>query len=111
MNHWKDIREDLDLRQKEVADYLGISRSAYSNYENGSRKPDPDTLMKLADFFRVSVDELLGHVPATGTEFSLAAKEKSLIRKYRALSPKGQLRIQKQVELEWEMENPHLPTR
>lgn len=56
----KDLREDNDLKQQQVADYLGITRSAYSNYENGIREIPLELLMKLADFYHVSVDYLLG---------------------------------------------------
>lgn len=56
----KDLREDRDLKQQQVADYLGITRSAYSNYENGIREIPLAVLMKAADFYQVSVDYLLG---------------------------------------------------
>ena len=56
----KDLREDRDLKQQQVADYLGITRSAYSNYETGSREIPLAVLMKAADFYQVSVDYLLG---------------------------------------------------
>lgn len=56
----KDLREDKDLKQQDLADYLGITRSAYSNYENGIREVPLTVLMKIADFYRVSVDYLLG---------------------------------------------------
>ncbi|WP_439022639.1 helix-turn-helix domain-containing protein [Bacillus thuringiensis] len=46
--------------QEEVAKYLGISRARYSHYENGRSEPDNETLKKLADFFDISVDYLLG---------------------------------------------------
>ena len=104
MNHWKDIREDRDIHQRDVAEYLGISRSAYSNYENGTRSPDIGTLKKLADFFCISMDELLDYSPRNRKEPGLSPKEKSLLRKYRTLSAKGQLRLQKQLDLELEME-------
>ena len=56
----KDLREDRDLKQQQVADDLGITRSAYSNYENGIREIPLAVLMKAADFYQVSVDYLLG---------------------------------------------------
>ena len=105
MIHWKDLREDLDLHQKDVAKYLGISRSAYSNYENGTRKPDPETLKKLAELFHVSVDELLDYTPENSAEFRLCSKEKELILKYRALSKIGRLRIERQLQFEQELES------
>lgn len=56
----KSIREDRDLTQQEVARYLEISRSAYSNYENGIRAAPIEIYVKLATYYRVSVDELIG---------------------------------------------------
>ena len=54
------LREQLNVTQKADADYIGLSRQAYAHYEFGDRYPDLKTLCKLADFFGVSVDYLLG---------------------------------------------------
>jgi transcriptional regulator with XRE-family HTH domain len=54
------LRKELKLSQYELADRLGYSRGKLSNYEQGSRQPDYDTLQKLADFFGVTTDYLLG---------------------------------------------------
>jgi len=48
-----------------MADYLGITNQAYSNYENGAREPSHDTLVKLADYFNVTVDYILGRADNT----------------------------------------------
>lgn len=56
----KKIREQKNLSQKRVADALGISNVQLSRYETGDRKPDPETIASLADYFDVSVDYLLG---------------------------------------------------
>lgn len=55
----KAVREKKRVSQQEVADYLGITRQAYSHYEVGRRKPDYETLLKLAEFYGVSVLDLL----------------------------------------------------
>ena len=47
--------------QVEIAKYLGVTRGTIARYENGYREPDQYTLKKLADFFDVSVDYLIGH--------------------------------------------------
>lgn len=60
LQHLKDIREDNDIRQKTLADYLGVSQNTYSQYENGIIAISPEMLIKLADYFDVSVDYLLG---------------------------------------------------
>lgn len=56
----KDIREDRDLTQREVADYLHIRQNTYSQYENGQRALPIDTLIKLARYFDMSTDYILG---------------------------------------------------
>lgn len=56
----KKLRTSRDLLQKDVANYLGITTSAYGFYEQGKRQPDPETISKLANFFNVTTDYLLG---------------------------------------------------
>jgi transcriptional regulator with XRE-family HTH domain len=56
----RDLREDRDLKQRQVADYLNCSQQVYSNYELGQRDIPTDILIKLSDFYGVSVDYLLG---------------------------------------------------
>ena len=55
----KGLREDSDLTQEELASALQITRSALANYENAIREPDFRLLVKIADFFNVSLDYLL----------------------------------------------------
>lgn len=54
------LRNNKNVNQKEVADYLQLTRQAYSRYERGEREPDFETLKKLAKYFNVSIDYLLG---------------------------------------------------
>ena len=56
----KELRKEKGLSQKELAAYLGISNAAYSLYERGDREPNISTLMKIANYYGVTVDELLG---------------------------------------------------
>lgn len=60
MEHLKKLRESKGLLQKDVAEFLGVDRTTYVKYEKGKNDPDSRTLLKLAKFFGVSVDELLG---------------------------------------------------
>lgn len=60
MNRIRDLREDMDLRQIDVARATGIDQKTLSNYETGKTNPDSDAIIKLADFFGVSADFLLG---------------------------------------------------
>ena len=56
----REIREHSEKTQTEVAKYLGVTRQAYNNYELGNRQLNPDMLDKLADYFNVTTDYLLG---------------------------------------------------
>ena len=59
-NRLKDLREDKDLRQIDVACAIGIDQKTLSNYETGKTNPDSYALVRLADFFNVSIDYLVG---------------------------------------------------
>ena len=56
----RNLREDRDLRQKDLAAMLNVSQNTYSQYETGVIELTASTLIKLADFYDVSVDYLLG---------------------------------------------------
>lgn len=56
----RDLREDHDLKQIELADYLGVTQQTYSNYENGHREIPTSVVVQLAQFYKVSTDYLLG---------------------------------------------------
>ena len=56
----KDLREDKDLSQKEIAKILNMSQTGYSKYEVGTNDIPKKILIKLAQFYNTSVDYLLG---------------------------------------------------
>ena len=56
----KDLREDKDLLQKDIAEILGISQTVYSRYERGFQTIPVIHLLKLADFYQTSTDYILG---------------------------------------------------
>lgn len=60
MSRIKEIREDKDLTQSEVAKILNVTQVAYSYYELGKRQLPIDLLIKLAKFYNISTDYLLG---------------------------------------------------
>lgn len=55
----RDMREDNDLTQEQVADYLHIRQSTYSQYENERRQIPLSALIQLADYYKTSTDYLL----------------------------------------------------
>lgn len=56
----RNLREDSDLNQATVAEYLSVSQRAYSRYETGERAIPVEALSKLADYYDVTVDYLIG---------------------------------------------------
>ena len=56
----RDLREDRDLRQKDIADYLRCTQVSYSHYELGKRDIPTDVLIRLAEYYGTSIDYLLG---------------------------------------------------
>ncbi|ACL18721.1 transcriptional regulator, XRE family [Desulfitobacterium hafniense DCB-2] len=56
----RDLREDRDLTQQDLADLLKVSQATYSRYESGALDIPSTSLIKLARFYKTSVDYLLG---------------------------------------------------
>lgn len=56
----RNIREDRDIRQRQIAEYLNVSQNTYSQYENGVISLSAETAVRLAEFYGTSVDYLLG---------------------------------------------------
>lgn len=90
----KKLRTQKGLTSEELCAKIGIKGGSYRNYERNDRKPDYDTLMKLADFYHVTTDYLLGRPTAQPptdalerlfTEKSFSALEEELLRKYMEL--------------------------
>jgi methanogenic corrinoid protein MtbC1 len=66
----RELRVASGLRQKDLADILGVAQTTIANYEQGARFPDEKTLRRIADHFNVSLDFLMGR-----TDMNLAARE------------------------------------
>jgi len=60
MNRIRELRKQKDLTMKDLGNQIGVSESTVSLYENEKRQPDQDTLLRIADYFQVSIDYLLG---------------------------------------------------
>lgn len=75
-NRIRDLREDMDMRQSDLAKATGIDQRTISNYETGKTAPDAYALITLADFFNVSIDYLVGR---TQQDFSSNEKRVQLI--------------------------------
>ena len=58
----RELREDSDMTQNQVSDYLGMKQPQYSRYERGFRDIPTDVLIALADLYKTSTDYILGRV-------------------------------------------------
>lgn len=93
MNKIKECREKAGLSQKYVALTLGVRAPSVSDWEQGKNWPSIDNLLKLAELYNVTVDELLGR--ATSAEIiamqaaGVSLDEKHILLLYRALSDQG----------------------
>ena len=56
----KELRKNTGYTQKEIAEHIGTSQPSYQNWEKGTRQPSRNTIQKIANFFNVSTDYLLG---------------------------------------------------
>ena len=90
----KLLREKNNLTKKQVADAIGVTERAYITYEYGQRDVSTETLQRLADFYRVTTDYLLGRPDAQPptdalerlfTEKPFSTLEEELLRKYMEL--------------------------
>jgi transcriptional regulator with XRE-family HTH domain len=73
----KEIRIAKGQTQKAVADYIGCSSVVYSRYETGDREPSIDMVVRIADCFGVSIDDIVGRLRPNESE--LTAYEKALL--------------------------------
>lgn len=87
----RKLRDEKGVSQQEVADFIKVTKQAYSLYELGKRAPDYETLYKLADYFGVMSAELLEDNPLTSTYLSFAKNAQD-----NGISPKD---IQKAIEM------------
>lgn len=76
----RQLRTDKHLRQEQVADLIGVTKSAISAYENDIRQPSYDILVRFANLYRVSTDYLLGRTDDRVIDVSdLTATEVALV--------------------------------
>ena len=77
------LRKKQDVKQWEIAKYLGISRPAYTNYEQGTRNPDNIMLLKIAKYYNTSTDFLLGQTDNEQTNKKIDLSNENLKFIYR----------------------------
>src|SRR5690606_33247032 len=75
----KELRESKNLTQLDIGNYLEMSRVGYSKYERGTAEPNIASLIKLADLYNITIDELVGRsVPAESIQLRDIQKQKEI---------------------------------
>lgn len=100
----KELRIETELTQGELAKVLGITQDSISLWEKGKRIPDTPYIAKLAEYFDVSADYLLGlsddlGAPIPAPASALPADEKELLDLYRQLNYEGKQRLLARAEV------------
>lgn len=83
----RELLEERDITQKQLACELCLSVSTIGNYVNNQREPDYAILKRMADYFRVTTDFLLGH---TADAACITHAEYRLLQFYRSIDPSAQ---------------------
>ena len=79
-----ELRKSVKKTQRELAQYLEITPTSYNRYENGDAEPNIERLIKLADYYHVTLDYLVGREFANDAGY-LTADEKEMLKMFRNL--------------------------
>lgn len=93
----KELRKENKKNQEQIAKALNLTRVTYLRYEQGITEPTIETLCKLADYYNVSLDYLVGRNFANEYGY-LNDTEKKLLENFRKLTPDVQLRFFARIE-------------
>ena len=94
-NRLKDLREDMDKNQTQIAEIIGTSQSYYAQYENGKRALPFDRVIELAKYYNVSLDYIAGRTNDKRglSQSEMSEEETLLIKNFRSLSESGKGKI------------------
>ena len=95
----KELREQHDFTQQNVADKLNLPLATYRSYETGAREPGIETLMLLSELYDVTVDYLLDHKPKPAL---ISSDEFKKVKKYRELDEYGKKAVNLLLDVEYE---------
>ena len=85
-NKLLEWREFYRYKQKQVAEAIGVNRATYANYECGRRSPDIEGLVKLAIFYGISLNELVGCNTSVSDNLVLMPRDRELLEHFHQLS-------------------------
>lgn len=89
----RKLRLNHALKQSDIAEHLGITRASYTYYEQGQRQPNPEMLIRLAEFFQVTVDYLAGRTEDPSPMPEADSTEVLLLKYYRPVDSRGKSAI------------------
>lgn len=84
----RDLREDKDMTQRQIAEILNDSQQHYQLYESGKREPPFYIIIKLAKFYKVSIDYIAGLTNSKGGLYKNNEEEKGILNLYNSLDQK-----------------------
>ena len=103
-NKLLEWRELHGYKQQQVAEAMGVRRATYANYECGRRSPDIEGLIRLAQFYKISLDELIGYHKIDSDRISLLSRDRQLLNNFHKLSEKMQKGYLAHMKLDVELE-------
>ena len=95
----KDLREDSDLRQEDIAKIFNMHKTTYCRYEQGISTPTLDIIVEIAKYYKVSIDYIAGLTNDKGGLHKNSKEENELLSKYNALSDKRKGRVLQLIDM------------
>lgn len=93
----KELRKEKSLNQEDLSKFLNIAKSTYCGYELGTSEPNMETLIKLADFYNVTLDYLVGRQYNNDIGY-LNEQERMLLEDFKKLNPINQIKILAEIK-------------
>ena len=97
MNKLKELRKQANKTQEELAQILNTTQTTYSKYELEMHEPNIDTLIKLANFYNVTIDYLIGRENTNDIGY-LSDAERELLNNFKKLKPLNQIKILAEIK-------------
>ena len=97
MNRLKELRKENKQNQEDIAKYLNVTQVSYGRYELGTSEPTIETLIKLANFYNVTIDYLVGRDFNNDIGY-LSDNERQLLDDFRKLSPLNQIKVLSEIK-------------
>jgi len=103
----KDLREDRDLKQSEIAKILNTTQSYYAQYENGKRQIPFERMVDIAEFYDVSLDYIAGRTNDKKglSKSTMSPRETEIIKKFRCLNEQRKGEVIGTINLLFKQEN------